>query len=599
MNKKTVQYSSLIFRFPFLLLLLFATLPSFSQSIGIIGTATPISDWNTDVDMLQDAGDPNLWTLSIILTSGEVKFRQDNSWIISWGGTTFPTGTGVLDGPNIPVTAGNYLVSFHTGTLVYSFNSPNYGNVGIGTLTPSEKLDVDGNIKLSGELKPGGIAGVLGQSLQSNGDGTMQWGEKVTANGGIGYGTWGGCDMANVTEYNPVSDPNGQPGDFSGSCVSISGDYAIVGSPNDDDAAGSNQGSISIFRHNPATGIWEQQGTKLFNPGAAANDYFGISVSISGDYAIAGAYEDDEGIVLDQGSASIFKRNASTGVWEVQGSKLFNPLAGLSDYFGASVSISGDYAIVGADGDNEAGLNDQGSASIFKRNPSTGEWEVQGAKLLNPGGAPGDYFGRCVSISGDYVIIGAPYDDTNPFVDQGSASIFMRNNSTGVWEFQVPRLFNPGASADDHFGNRVSISGDYAIVGAPDDDDAAGADQGSACIFRRNASTGAWELQGSKLLNLAAAASDNFGGSVSISGNYAIVSAENDDEAAGVDQGSSTIYVNTGSVWRRLQKVSDPAGEPGDHFGTSCAIDGTTRRFINGASNVFGGQGMAVFGKVD
>ncbi len=286
----------------------------------------------------------------------------------------------------------------------------NGGNVGIGKTEPMEKLDVDGNISLSGELMPDGVSGAAGQVLQSTGNGNMQWAETSASQGTVGYGTWGDCEMQNIMEYNPVCDPDGEANDKFGYAVAMSSDYAIVGAPNDSDAGGNQQGSIIIFHRDQNTGNWVQDGNKLFNPGAYTEDHFGWSVDIDNNYAIIGT-PDDFAPSWDWGSASIIKRNETSGVWEFQGSKLVNQDPAVDDQFGYSVSISGDYAIVGAPGDDiGVGSNLHGSASVFKRNPSTGNWDLQGSKLMDSDPSAIDQFGYSVSISGDYAIVGTPHD---------------------------------------------------------------------------------------------------------------------------------------------------------------------------------------------
>ena len=403
-----------------------------------------------------------------------------------------------------------------------------------------------------------------------------------------GFGSWA-CSNASLIAYQPVGNFNGQIYNYFGISVAISGVYAIVGANSDNE--GFVGGSATIFKRNSGTGVWESQG-KLTNPSAANSDLFGVSVAISGDYAIVGAYGDDEGIGLtNNGSATIFKRNSGTGVWESQG-KLTNLNPVTDDLFGVSVAISGDYAIVGANYDDE-GFIDNGSATIFKRNSGTGVWESQG-KLTDPSAAANDHFGNSAAISGDYAIVGA-YRDDEGFTDNGSATIFKRNSGTGVWESQG-KLTNAVSANLDHFGYSVAISGDYAIVGAYFDDELGFTENGSATIFKRNSGTGVWESQG-KLTNPSAANSDLFGYSVAISGDYAIVGARSDDEGF-TDNGSATIYRRYGNVWRNLPKTSDPSAANYDYFGASVAIDGSTARFLIGAFGSSSYKGLAVFGQV-
>jgi len=150
----------------------------------------------------------------------------------------------------------------------------------------------------------------------------------------------------------------------------------------------------------------------------------------------------------------------------------------VDDYFGNSVSISGDYVVISASGDNIGVNMDQGSAYIFKRNGIF--WSTE-AKLTAPDGAEGDYFGFSASISGDYAVIGA-YGDDVANVYQGSAYIFRRIGSS--WS-QETKLTASDGEAYDYFGNSVFISGDYVVIGATRDNVGANNSQGSVYFFNR------------------------------------------------------------------------------------------------------------------
>ena len=193
------------------------------------------------------------------------------------------------------------------------------------------------------------------------------------------------------------------------------------------------------------------------------------------------------------------------------------------DRFGRRVSISGDYAIVAAYWDDDRG-NDSGSAYIFTRSGTT--WTQQ-QKLTASDGQGGDNFGFSVSISGDYAIVGAAFDDGQSS-NTGSAYIFTRSGTT--WTQQQKLTASDEQNGDD-FGASVSISGDYAIIGA----DEVGSSTGSAYIFTRSGTT--WTQQ-QKLTASDAASGDHFGFSVSISGDYAIVGAYLDDS----EKGSAYVF---------------------------------------------------------
>ena len=314
---------------------------------------------------------------------------------------------------------------------------------------------------------------------------------------------------------------DGAADDQFGISVSIDGDYAVAGAFGDDDN-GDFSGSAYVFKRSGTT--WAQE-DKLLPTDGAALDGFGNSVSISGDYAIVGA-ENDQDNGFASGSAYIFKRTGTT--W-VQEDKLLPTDGATLDRFGVSVSISGDYAIVGAIFHGDNGL-ESGSAYVFKR---TGTTWVQEDKLLHTDGAAGDQFGVSVSIDGDYAVVGAYLNGDNG-LESGSAYVFKR---TGTTWLQEDKLLPTDAAEGDQFGRSVSISGDYVVVGAVFHDDN-GTESGSAYLFKRSGTS--WS-QEAILLASDGAAYDEFGLRVSISGDYAVVGAQNHDDN-GTESGSAYVY---------------------------------------------------------
>ena len=307
---------------------------------------------------------------------------------------------------------------------------------------------------------------------------------------------------------------------------------------------------------------------KLVSSDGAYADAFGSSVSISGDYAIVGAPNDDEASVINSGCAYIFKREA--GSW-VQKDKLLAPDRSNNDLFGFAVSISGDYAIVGKPFDDHTGTN-YGSAYIYHR---VGENWIQAAKLVAlagenaSDGGPNDYFGNAVAIHGDYAIVGAPFDDDNG-ADSGSAYIYHR---VGEGWSQVAKLLAPDGAAGDLFGYSVAITSDNAVVGAPRRDTSGNADRGAMYIFSRSGES--WTTLGVST-DPAGAAGDEFGGSVAIDGNFALGGAQKYDADGGLtDAGSARLYENIG-LWATFEHhilvPSERAAS--DYFGYSVSMSG-------------------------
>ena len=343
--------------------------------------------------------------------------------------------------------------------------------------------------------------------------------------------------------------------DSFGRSVALSGDTALVGASGDDDN-GTNSGSAYVFTRDGA-GVWSQQ-VKLLASDGAANDLFGFSVALSGDTALVGAYLDNDNGTTS-GSAYVFKRDGG-GSWSEQ-AKLVAGDGGTFDFFGYSVALSNDTALVGAQGDDDNGSS-SGSAYVFTRD-GAGVWSLQ-AKLLPDDGAADDRFGFSVALSGETALVGAHLDDDNG-TDSGSAYVFTRDGG-GVWSEHAKLVAGDGA-ANDLFGHGVALSGDSALVGAYRDDDN-GDDSGSAYVFTRDGS-GSWSEQ-EKLLAGDGAADGSFGYAVALSGDTAVVGARIDP-----DNGNGSAYVSRrqgNGSWQQQSKLLAGDGVAGDDFGTAVAL---------------------------
>ncbi len=344
---------------------------------------------------------------------------------------------------------------------------------------------------------------------------------------------------------------DGTNGDQLGYTVSLSGDTALLGAPWDDDA-GSSSGSAYVFVRSGTT--WSQQ-AKLTASDAASHDNFGYSVSLSGFTALVGSPEDDDGGAAS-GSTYVFVRSGTNWTQQV---KLTAPDAGANDYFGRSVSLSGDTALIGAYLDDDGG-SASGSSYVFERSGTL--WSQQ-AKLTASDGAPGDQFGGAVSLSGDTALVGAAEDD-DLGSESGSAYVFVRTGTT--WNQQTKLTAGDGA-ADDLFGSSVSYMNDRAIVGAYGDDDA-GSESGSAYVFGR---VGISWSQTAKLTASDAAPGDRFGWSVSIIDRTALVSALRGDGAA-VDSGSVYAFGLSGTTWFENSEIHGTDTAADDEFGRSLSF---------------------------
>lgn len=302
-----------------------------------------------------------------------------------------------------------------------------------------------------------------------------------------------------------------------GCSVAVSGDTVVVGAYNHP-AVGIDPGpygAVYAFEKD-GYGSWVQT-AKLTAPDVTKDNFFGWSVSVSGNTMAVGASFDD-GNTKMSGSAYVFERDGSS--W-IRKAKLTASDGAKFDSFGGSVSVSGDTVVVGAYGEGSKG-DASGSVYVFEK--PDGGWAdmTESAKLAAADGAEDDQFGFEVSVCGDIVVVGI-YNHTDGKMDfRGSAYVFEKN-ADGEWT-QAPKLTPTVGKKVDYFGTSVSVSGDTVVVGAFRDN-SIGVASGSAYIFEKD-NDGAWP-QTAKLTASDGAENDLFGRNVSISGDTVVVGASN------------------------------------------------------------------------
>lgn len=345
-----------------------------------------------------------------------------------------------------------------------------------------------------------------------------------------------------------------------GFVVDVDGDYMIIGAS--EESSGS--GRAFIYRR---TGphSWDD-GVELATPPqiTEVDDFFGGSVAISGDYAVVGAsgYDADTGVAGDEGGVFVYRRTG-LDTWDD-----IEPLAIAGGTpagagFGASVAISGDSVVVGAF---------SGAAYAFRR---TGDNSWSDGVSLVPNGFPDDGFGFSVAISGDYAIVGAPGDGSAS--ESGEAYVFRRTGDNSWTQGEALLVGGSGLAGGDDFGRSVALSGDYALVGAPgaNDTDVDSSGTGAAHLFRRQGTN--WSYA-SLLESEEVRDDDLYGSAVAISDDYAIVGAwEEEDFGDPVSPGAAYLFRRT-EIGEWVSTAFEPAGTDSDRvdFGWSVAIDAST-----------------------
>ena len=243
-----------------------------------------------------------------------------------------------------------------------------------------------------------------------------------------------------------------EPGDYFGYSIDIGSDRIVIGAIQDDDD-GSNSGSVYVFEL--ITEEFWIETEKLTASDAAAGDLFGSTVAISGDHIIIGAYgNDDDGSF--SGSAYVFE--LITEEFWIETQKLTASDAAAFDYFGIAVAISSDYILTGASRND-----DHGSAYVFELVDDV--W-TETQKLTASDADELDSFGTKLSIGDDNIIIGAQGNDDDG-LNSGSAYVFDLEGDTWI---ETQKLTASDAYELDGFGS-VAISGDHIIIGASGNDD--------------------------------------------------------------------------------------------------------------------------------
>jgi len=259
-------------------------------------------------------------------------------------------------------------------------------------------------------------------------------------------------DAGNWVEVTCVTPLDAKPGLFFGRNIALSGDRLVVGAPFDN-SFGSESGSLYIFERNQGGPDTWGQVIKITASDAQLYDNFGWAVSLDGDTVVASAYVNPPG-----GRVYIYERDAgSPGGWgEV--AQLNPDPPGYGAAFGESLDLDGDLLVVGA----YAGGDYAGYAYVFQRQPGASGW-LRLTRFRAADTAPYDYFGYTVALDGWTVLSGAPGVGGLT----GAAYIFTADPTDPETWTEQARLQGSDGAPGEYFGYELDISGDTAWVGAP------------------------------------------------------------------------------------------------------------------------------------
>jgi len=461
------------------------------------------------------------------------------------------------------------------------------------------------------------IIGATGEDSSTN-----QWPDESFSASGAAYVYLRSNTTWNQQAYLKASNPGA--GDLFGFSVAVSGNTAVVGATGEDSStAGINRplpdesanaaGAAYVFLRSGPT--WNQQ-AYLKASQVSTGDNFGSSVAVSGDTVVVGASLEDSstsGINSipnegepSAGAAYVYVRSSTT--WSQQ-AYLKASQVSIGDNFGISVAISADTVVVGASLEDsgttdinsmpDEGAPDAGAAFMLVRVGST--WSQQAfAKpsldSLGRAAGAGDAFGHSVAVSGDTVVVGAPFEDSgttgvNTMPNEaargaGAAYVFVRNGAT--WSQQA-YLKASQVNVDDYFGYSVAVSGNTVVVGAYAEDSSstginsasneAASAAGAAYVFLRNGAT--WS-QHAYLKAHQVSAGDQFGYSVAVSEDTVVIGAyAEDSNSTGINSmpneaasgaGAAYVFVRSDTTWSQQAYLKASQVSASDWFGYSVAV---------------------------
>ncbi len=373
-----------------------------------------------------------------------------------------------------------------------------------------------------------------------------------------------GCDIAGTEDFGPGITA-----------------FAVIGAPEDDHGSGSDHGSAYIFERD-GTSVWTfALEIRASSPQTEADFGFDVAITQEG-YIVVGAPDDDFGpncppFFIDndnKGRAYIYERGVA--VWPATETQRIESLIPFcDDNFGEGVGLDGPFAMVGAPGTlvpipNFPFLAEGGAVYAFERDfifPDT--WTQNGPRIIPAEVDAGDEFGDHVDVytgdSGTRAIVGAPEASFDGNDGAGEAYIIERGDTFPNWLGNIQRLRAPvefqGLEAE--FGSCVGIWGDYAIVGAEDEDIDGDMGVGAAYIFGNN--EGTWEFE-QRLLASDPGADDRFGTSCDIDdlvvsmvySPVAIVGAEGNDIDGESNQGAAYLFEQAqGTITIAKQTIPD------------------------------------------
>jgi hypothetical protein len=355
---------------------------------------------------------------------------------------------------------------------------------------------------------------------------------------------------AHSVEADILVDPLALPGQELAYAMAMDGVRIVTGSPGFEERAG----TVHVF---DCSGLPCPSPVVLRPSDLATGDLYGTAVAVDGDTVVVGA--------SGQLSGAVYVHLRDGDGWTQQ-ARLTAADGAPGDAFGMAVALEGNRLVIGA----SAADDGAGAAYVFTRVGAT--WSQQ-ARLSADDAVAGDRFGASVALSGDTLLIGAPFDASGPpNYARGSVHVYLAADA--AWTVQA-RLEAPLGANGELFGSALALRDDRAVIAAP----LASARRGAAHVFERIGA--AWNHR-QQIVASDGLAGDRFGWSVALGDDVALVGAPYWLEGCG----TAYLYRPSGGVWTQTAEASVAAPLPGNLLGWSVGVSGD--RFGLGAPGYAG-----------
>jgi hypothetical protein len=371
-----------------------------------------------------------------------------------------------------------------------------------------------------------------------------------------------------VQELNP---PNQTTNSVFGTEVFVTTEFLFVASDVVD------SGAVHVFSN--ASGSWTEVQVLIPSDGSA-NDLFGRSISRSGDHLAIGASSDDRLGMNDVGAVYTYFYDGQD--WQYK-QKIEPSDSAEDDYFGGSVSVSGDVLMIGANGHDQGGIN---AGAVYEFFYDGQNWQA-GQKLLASDSEDFQGFGVAVDLEGDRLAVGSSSGSDGA---QGSVYVVQHNgqNWLETHEITAGDLNNPGL-----FGLSLKLQGDRLLVSAPWEQNSSGDRVGESFVFDYDGMN--WNLLDG-MVDPNPQTSQRFGQSLAMAGDQVLLGA-NFDQTVGEDAGAVYVFDEQPGDWIQSQQITNGPSASGHEFGEVMAADGG--QLLIGAPSADGFSGAVTHASFD